>query len=255
MRFHSQNLSENHDGSTPRSKFWNGRCWLHFETFTIGLEWSFLVSRLSIGIGLADYDHALSGHFCIGRVNLYWHLEYFPLYRWLEHKIKRPDQKYGNGRTIGFYWLDGSLSIDLWHDPMEHRRADPKWWHFYITPRDILFGRPVYSERVLKTSRVEVPMPEAVYPAEVKIEEATWKRPRWPWPLRRIRAKITPDTPIPFPGKGENSWDCGEDATHSMTCNATNEQEAVAKLVASVLNDRYRHGGKNWRPAAVKHGR
>jgi hypothetical protein len=73
--------------------------------------------------------------------------------------------------------------------------------------------------------------------------------------LRRIRAKITPDTPIPFPGKGENSWDCGEDATHSMTCNATNEQEAVAKLVASVLNDRYRHGGKNWRPAAVKHGR
>jgi len=36
-----------------------------------------------------------------------------------------------------------------------------------------------------------------------------------------------------------------------MTCGATNEQEAVAALVKSVLNDRYRHGGKMWRPEKV----
>lgn len=252
MHFHSQNLNEKPGGGTLGSKFWNGRCWLHFgkdSKYSIGLEWSFLQPRLSIGLDLATHDHAVSWNFCVGLVNLYWHLDYWPLQRWLSNKIKRPDEKYGSGREIGFSIFDGAIAIDLWNDPMEHRGADPKWWHIYIWPKDIILGPAKYSERILRTSRVEVPMPEATYPATVQIQEATWKRPRWPWPLRRIRAEITPDKPIPFPGKGENSWDCGEDATHSMTCGATNEQGAVSALVKSVLDDRYRHGGKMWRPS------
>ena len=254
MHFHSQNLNERRGGGTPGSKFWNGRCWLHFgkdSRHSLGFEWGFLRRRLSIGLDLATHDHALAWNFCIGLVNLYFHLDYWPMHNWLSHKIKRRDQKYGNGREIGVSVFEGSVMIDLWNDPMEHRFKDPKWWHIYLVPKDIILGHAKYSERILRTSRVEVPMPEAVYPATVEMQEATWKRPRWPWPLRVIRAEITPDKPIPLPGKGENSWDCGEDATHSMTCCATNEQEAVAALVKSVLNDRYRHGGKMWRPEKV----
>ena len=251
MHFHSQNLNERRGGGTPGSKFRHGRCWLHFgERSCLGMEWGFWRPRLSVGVGLATHEEALAWHFCIGLVNLYFHLDYWPLHRWLGEKTKRPDQKYGNGREIGFSIFDGAVMIDLWNDPMETRcKEDPKWWHTYIVVKDVFLGRADYSTRILKTSRVEVPMPEANYSATVKIEEATWKRPRWPWPLRHIRAEITPDVPIPSPGKGENSWDCGEDATHSMTCAATNEQEAVAALVKSVLDDRYRHGGKDWRPA------
>jgi hypothetical protein len=253
MFFHSCNENEK-PGGIKGSKWRAGRCWLHWSDHhrNVCLEWSFWKPRLSVGIGLADYDHVLAGHFCIGLVNLYWHLDHYPLYQWIRDRIKRPDEKYGNGRTIGFTVFDDAIMIDLWNDPMESRGKDPKWWHIYILPKDVVLGRAKYSERVIRSTRVEVPMPEANYAATVEVQEATWKRPRWPWPHRMVRCEITPDVPIPFPGKGENSWDCGEDATHSMTCAATNEQEAVSALVASVLRDRYRHGGKHWRPKEVR---
>jgi hypothetical protein len=217
----------------------------------MGFDWHFFNRRLSIGIGLADYDHALTAHFCIGLINLYWHLDHWPLYQRIRDRIKRKNETYGNGRTIGFSFGEGMLLVDIWNDPMEHRHADPRWWHFAFIPRDFFFGHSVHSERTIRESRVDVPMPERNYPATVRVFESTWKRPRWPWPKRIVRCDITPDTPIPFPGKGENSWDCGEDATHSMTCMASTEYEAVAKLVESVLRDRHRHGGKQWRPAKV----
>ena len=81
-------------------------------------------------------------------------------------KTKRPDQKYGNGQEIGFSIFDGAVMIDLWNDPMETRcKEDPKWWHTYIVVKDVFLGRADYSTRILKTSRVKVPMPEANYSA------------------------------------------------------------------------------------------
>lgn len=253
MHFHSQNLND--EGGITKSKWRHGRCWLHFgqdSKYCLGFEWGFWRPRLSIGLDLATHEYALSWNFCIGLANLYFHLEHWPLQRWLSNKIKRPDEKYGNGREIGVSVFDGAVMIDLWNDPMEHRRNDPRWWHIYLVPKDLLLGRAQYSEEgTPKIARVEVPMPERNYPATVKLYVAQWKRSRWPWPQRLMRADITPDTPIPFPGKGENSWDCGEDATYSLCCMAHNEHEAVSTLVASVLRSRYKYGGKNWRPAAV----
>lgn len=233
------------------AKIRNGRLWLYFvnHTKTLGFEWDLLHPRLSIGIGLADMEHAISAHFCIGLINLYLWYESWKLHQWISSWTRRPDQLYSNGRTIGFSWYQGSLSIDLWYDPMEHRRVDPKWWHLYITPVDIIFGHTKYTELGREKVHVEVPMPEACYPATVELYEAEWRRPRWPGVWRRIkRCTITPDTPIPVPGKGENAWDCGEDATHSLTCPAKDAHEAVVKLVSSVLEKRYRRGGKLWRP-------
>lgn len=91
-------------------------------------------------------------------------------------------------------------------------------------------------------------MPEHPYPATVRLFESTWKRPRWPFARRMVRAEIEVEGGIPHPGKGENSWDCDDDATYSLTCQARTAEDAVAKLVGSVLRDRRNYGGRSWRP-------
>jgi len=136
---------------------------------------------------------------------------------------------------------------------MQSCSVDPWWWHISIDWKRMLFGRMNYTRRELRTSRVEIPMPEANYLATVRFEEQIWKRSRLPWnSIRRVGCEIKPDVPVPFPGKGENSWDCGEDATHSMSCSATTEHEAVSHFVESILRSRYRHGGNMWRPEKAK---
>jgi hypothetical protein len=153
----------------------------------------------------------------------------------------------------GIDWHHGGLWWNVWQNDFESRSTDPKWRRGHFDPMDFLFGRDVYAQRPLKTVPVEVPMPEKAYPATVTLFESTWTRRRWPhWPLTRrmVRSEIDVPEGVPHPGKGENSWDCGEDATYSLTCAETTVDGAVAALVRSVLRDRRKYGGANWRPAA-----
>lgn len=48
---------------------------------------------------------------------------------------------------------------------------------------------------------------------------------------------------IPFPGKGENSWDCGDDAYYGF--GGATIESAVADIIADTLKRR----GNNWRPS------
>lgn len=248
FHFHAQNLNERGQ-HLPYGSIWrHGRCWLNLNSgachrVSWGLEWGFWPRHkwLNIALDLATHDQAFSIAFSPFLFSLHLHLEYWPLHSWLADRIKRSDEKYGNGRTIGISYMDDHLSLKLWSDPMEHRSKDPKWWYRSWFLRDVLFGRPKYDSSVLLTERVVVPMPEGGYPATVTIEKATWARPRW-FTKTVIRAEIKPDIPIAFPGKGENSYDCGEDATHSMTCPATTSLDAVMALTKSVMRDRLRYG-------------
>ena len=284
MRFHAQNLNEKKYDQTG-SILRHGRCWLDFKRFGWHFEWvMFKWSSIGLVLNLSDHDdEALGGHLSLGFVALYWGMKHPVLRRWMERLTSRnsaptvidcckvcrhpkSEKMYPfcdhpghlfvplsywstNGRSIGIRWFDGNLWIDLWNDPMESRSSDPKWWHLSITPVDVIFGHTRYEEKVLDTAKVIIPMPEGGYRATVKIEEAIWRRPRWPWIWRRmIRSEITPDTPIPFPGKGENSWDCGEDATHSMTGPYDNPFDAAMALSRSVMKDRVKRAGWDYLP-------
>lgn len=265
MRYHSQNLTE--DDKKPAHTFWHGRAWLRLESDAkrhpgLGLHWEwgfgghtlkwpFAHIELS-GSGMDDDDITLS--VCLPWVAmLYVCLQGIPNWegpgRWVKSSTPphdlwhRPEQ-----RQIGWSIYEGTLCLDLWNNTMESSNTDPWWWKISINPADILLGRHKYTTRDLSTERVEVPMPEAPYPASVRIFESTWQRPRWPWPRRMVRAEITPDTPIPLPGKGENSWDQDDDATHSLTCHATTAQAAAETLRASVMRDRVRYGSTAWVP-------
>lgn len=294
MRFHSQNLNDKPHiqlGSMIRY----GRCWWNVFNSQLRLEWSLLRSNsIGIGIDLADYDDdAFGGHVSLGYLGaIHWGIQNRKLRRIMERLTSRDSKPreldqcatcmtayqvgaHGprfdgdsrqhpfiartywstNGRNIGIRYFDGSLWIDFWNDPMEHRSVDPKWWHISINIPDLIFGRTAYDEsRTVEEARVVVPMPEGGYAAKVRIYEAVWRRKRWPFVWRKLlRADITMDTPIPFPGKGESEYDCGEDATHSMTCCADTPLKAAMVMSESVMRSRIKYGnGFNYRPERLE---
>ena len=161
-------------------------------------------------------------------------------------------------------WYDTSLRIfdwgiwiNVWANDSETDYTVP-WWKrrkFVWHPVDTFLGSTSHSRKALSSRvAVEVPMPERSYKGHVEIFESTWKRKRWPWPKKVVRAEIDMnDDPIPCPGKGENAWDCGEDATYSLTCQETTITAAVAAIQKTVMRTRERHGsGMSWRPEPKK---
>lgn len=256
LLYHSQNLNEL-PGERYGSILRHGRAWLHFGDNAFGWEW--VTGRLRCGFGLTvdacGGEHDLSGHITIPGLSFYWHLDHAwprrfrqPLFEWWK-------RRWGyDGRDIGIDFHDGSLWVKVWAPENEWSSSQPKWMDWHFDPADFFLGRHKYTSRVLEKTRVEVPMPEGVYPAEVEVFESTWKRPRWPWARVMLRTTITPDEAIPVPGKGENAWDCDEDAIYSQTCGqgVSTPTAAVVSLVESVLEARERHGGRGWRPEKVE---
>lgn len=91
-------------------------------------------------------------------------------------------------------------------------------------------------------------MPEATYYGEVEQFTSTWRRPRAWWKTIQKRAEIKIESGIPIPGKGENSWDCDQDAIYSLTTTASNLEEVIACLKENVMETRDRYGGAHWAP-------
>lgn len=61
--------------------------------------------------------------------------------------------------------------------------------------------------------------------------------------------KIIKENPVPVPGKGTMSYNCGEDARYSSGGPAKNFNDAFGKFHSGVMEDRERYGsGHNWLP-------
>ncbi|HYE58160.1 MAG TPA: hypothetical protein VD948_06625 [Rhodothermales bacterium] len=252
MRLSSQNLNERRGGG--KGPMWrHGRAWLWLRQDerggnpVIGLEWRFGAKRLGLRLTVdgqhGDDDFTLA-------VNLPGLSFYVTGDGLVPRTWKRglPNDPH----SIGVSWHDGGLWWDCWQNDHEWRRGTPRWRHGHFTPMDALFGRTDHRRELLGTHPVEVPMPERAYPGTVTLFESVWTRRRWPhWPLTRrmVRAEVDVPGGVPHPGKGENSWDCGEDATYSLTCAESTVEGAVSRLVESVMRSRRKYGGPNWRPA------
>ncbi len=228
MRWHWSN-------DNPRgSGFWDGRAWFHFPRHTIGLEWGFgKHARLChLHLDLSRHsDHNIVWTISIPRV-LALYITLTGRFIWLPVKE----------RTIGISLYDGYLRLSLWEPAHEWSRGQPWWWVMSVNLPDLLLGKTDYRTRDLSLHDGQVIMPEATYPAKIRMFESTWKRPRWPWPQVIIRADIDLPTPIPFPGKGDNGWDMDDDAVSSMTCPAQTPVEAVEAVRRSVLRTRAERG-------------
>jgi len=164
------------------------------------------------------------------------------------------------------YWLELLIGYDdSASDMASYYRAKRKrgegvaWTRFATWPgvrlkvdprlRDWLLGRRECVTTVGEPFPVVVPMPEGNYPAKVKREERVWRRKRWPFSAeRRVDYSIDMDVPVPVPGKGENSWDCDDDAIWGT--GGSSVPEAVANVTRAALRDRERYASSEWTPGA-----
>lgn len=219
-----------------RAGRWRREAHLQWVTFT-----HFFGAHLQFGAG--DSNRGLQLFFGCGLFAFWFTIEFG--WQWMARYAKWEGE-----REISLDFHDGAVWWNLYTPVDSWSSRTPRWRNGNFFPLDFLLGRPQHSERDLATERVTITLPEAEYPCMVRLFESTWRRKRWPWVWQRMRrAEITPETPIPEPGKGENSWDIEDTATSSMTTPAATAAEAAEDLRASVLRTRKRHGGsEDWRP-------
>lgn len=241
IRLSTQNLNEDRYGRVKGSAFWHGRAWLWArDRVACRLNWCFgsqWTSSIRLGVELLrDDDRGVALRVAIPYL---FYLAFFV------HLPFVPYGKIGSNRETGLAVHGGMIWLYFWSD-------DSGWGpqrQLVLHPLDVLFGRIAYTSTPVREEDATVHMPEGEYPVHITFTRDVWKRPRWPWGRVMTRADIQCLTPIPFPGKGENSWDMGEDATFSMTCAASNVRQAVDILADSVMRDRKKYGnGYGWRP-------
>jgi hypothetical protein len=82
-------------------------------------------------------------------------------------------------------------------------------------------------------------MPEGCYEAIATPESRTWTY-RFGIVKRRDSVDLRIDGGIPFSGKGENSWDCGDDGLYGTGGDTL--EKAIGHVVTYVLERRKRYG-------------
>lgn len=157
--------------------------------------------------------------------------------------------------SCGFSVHSWALWLKPWvPDFVGYGRHAPWWVRTHCFDfLDLLFGRMRHKHEILgEWQPVLVPMIEGAYPGRVRFERRTWWRPRlprWVWQKVSNYTEFESDRGIPFPGKGENSWDCGMDGLHGTGSEDHDIPKCISKVVASVLHSRERYGGRReWIP-------
>lgn len=241
----TQNLNHDRNGWYG-AMLRHGRAWINrhgeddYRGWGLHVEWGFLQKSGTFRLGFSTGGEERGVGFSIG----------FGRYLSLYINIERVLRKYSEGREWGITVNEDHVSLRYGGDPWDDKWNGKKRYMSFFW-KDKVFGRAKYDKQVVKEERTIIPMPEGPYPATVRIDRASWKRPRALFPRVVYKAEITPDTPVGIPGKGENSYDIEDDATYSMSTPASTVPEAVSAFVESILERRERYGGKGWVPEAV----
>lgn len=149
-----------------------------------------------------------------------------------------------SGRDFGIRFFDNAVWWNFGSDDYGWTKGRPKWkdgsW------RPLGFDMRQTDPVVVETREVLVPMPERSYRGTATVTEAYWgfsKLPRFFHERKRhVDIEMHPGEQIGVPGKGENAWDCGDDAIFSMSTAERTPEDAVGKLVASALRTRKKYG-------------
>lgn len=143
-------------------------------------------------------------------------------------------------RECECYVADWSIRFAPWGRWGEWRSADP-WWirGVSLDLRRLVLGERVYQAEELALVPCHVPMPEGNYPAVAKVQRVTRGYTRW---FKRVGVEVDLSIPkgIPFAGKGENSWDCGDDGLFGLGGNSIDD--AIKRAQESVNERRQRYG-------------
>jgi hypothetical protein len=263
MLFHYQNLNDK-PGDRQGSILKYGRAWLNFRQWDVDgprihwewhLDWRACAAQIEVG-GEEDFGlHWYVGIPLLGA--LYVTLAGFRSLEWFARLLlPKTEERHGGlhgyreSRQIYFRVHAGALWWTIWRHSMGGwSREVPRWREGNFQVVDALLGKQKYAATEIEPWRaIEVPMPERAYRGRAKLELATWRRSRWfSKSVLRVEIDMDKGEQIPCPGKGENSWDCGDDGTWGLTCPAKSIEEGIGKLVTSCLETRRRRGAPhNW---------
>lgn len=158
----------------------------------------------------------------------------------------------GRARVFKVYLFEGMLcwafnaGPDDWMDSTNKRGIKGR-----LDITRTLLGKVNYSSEIIETQNVLIPMPEKSYSAKMELRRDTWKRSRW-FAHRTLRVHYDVNEAIPHPGKGENSYDCGDDGIYGGCVPAESIAEAVGKIVTLTYEYRIKRGGYSsimWQPS------
>lgn len=246
IHFYWQNLNEDRRGHVKGSIIRHGRAWLSVGRLKFGWGWDLWSVRCGTEISVFGEEKDLGWSLQIPLLgSFYWHVRFLPY-----NAVRRAPYGYDFGFTIH----DWAIWVKLFKDWTGGWSSSKSWLgnrEFSIHPVDLIFGRQKYSSVSIEKRNDLAAFPEKTYDVTVEITRDTWRRPRWPWwPMKRwmYRGHVECKEGVPFPGKGENSWDCGMDASFGLTCPATTHADALGRFITNVLESREKYGGKGWRP-------
>jgi len=153
---------------------------------------------------------------------------------------------HGERRKIGISFFGGSLWWNVWIDEDVWSSKDSKWRRGSFNFADFFLGKHKYSSIVVESRPITIPMPERLYTGTATLTDDSWTRKRgFTKTIRRCTIEVPEG--VPHEGKGENSWDCGTDATFSSTFAAKDIPSAVGHFIGSCLQTRIKYGGwKDW---------
>ncbi len=179
-------------------------------------------------------------------------------------------KEYGNLPTekeISLRFHHWSLWWCLWKDDSSWKSTDNKWQSNNINFERLLKGKHTCKWEELEKDIFTISMIEGNYSTESvkKLRIDSWQR----WFTKKsisyevksgyYEANEFIECPIPIQGKGENSWDCGENARYSSSFPSTIIKPEIKNCLQACLHfeqgvklDRVRYGGKNWIPKSHK---
>lgn len=112
-----------------------------------------------------------------------------------------------------------------------------------LRPLDWIFGRPKRDKGVVEVRDVTIELDGKKHAAQWTLERWATTRARWPWEYGvRLASWLKVENPPRFAGKGENSWDCGDDAIYGMGSPKTDPGAVIGEYVGRVLEYRERYG-------------
>ena len=236
---------------------WRGFLYLWKLCFSleVSTRWrSGFIARVAYG----GQERFLTWTFAIPRLFVSFGIE--TPFKW--HCVRPFDGKYGKAhRELGLGTINGNLLLYVGYDSMgtyysTHGRGGwlGRWvrdikrnQQVTLFRTDWILGRAKYQCEILEEN-IPVTVVVGQWPGDEYRGTASKERSTW---RRRFSTKVVEgyridmEQGIPFPGKGENSWDCGDDAYFGF--GGATIEGAIDRIVA----DTTRRRGKNWRPLGV----
>lgn len=222
------------------------RCWLYVGSLT----WRFEIGHVG-GSRWADLSW---GDAYVDGIQISAGLGYgFWITFELPHKWRRRIPRWPeNSREIGIKSYSGDVRLMFFHDGWGGRVKNclTLWRNEWVT------GRAKYTKREIMPPQPQTLVindwPGDEYQITIGIEEATWRKRFSTLRETYYDFNVPQGNQAPgFSGKGENSWDCGDDGLYGASVNVNDVDGlpgALAHFGAMVQRSRKKYGRPSYAP-------